>query len=487
MGLVCFCAVLINMPMLRDCATKRHKMYNYVSVPFALLCGFVSVLGASSATIRVSVRTPGQITVEAELSSPMRSWSFRNAYAGVLGIAERVEDFRAENVTVRKIAPGEFRSEGEGTRISYNIKLSEPSAAEVSHVSWLVGDRGFLMFADLIPSDIATVHAQFVLPVGWTVESTITPDANGQYVTEPEKAVFLIGRSLRKMTKSVDGMTLDSVLSGDWPFKDSDVLQAATPVMKRYLTLTGFRLPQSSVILIAPLPVAVGSVKWRAETRGSTVLLLIDPNAGFKNWRGQLGVIFTHELLHLWVPNSLKLQGDYDWFFEGFTLYTALRTALELKIINFKEFLDTLARVYDSYLSYSDNLSLLEASERRWTSAGSLVYDKGMLVAFLYDLLIRRESSGKTALADRYRDLFGRSFADGMDGNAVIISVLALSPAIKDFTRSYIENNKTLELEQMLPAFGLSLDSSAKSSQLRVKPDLDSEQKRLLRSLGYTH
>jgi len=181
------------------------------------------------------------------------------------------------------------------------------------------------------------------------------------------------------------------------------------------------------------------------------------------------------------------LQGDYDWFFEGFTLYTALRTALELKIINFKEFLDTLARVYDSYLSYSDNLSLLEASERRWTSAGSLVYDKGMLVAFLYDLLIRRESSGKTALADRYRDLFGGSFADGMDGNAVIISVLALSPAIKDFTRSYIENNKTLELEQMLPAFGLSLDSSAKSSQLRVKPDLDSEQKRLLRSLGYTH
>jgi predicted metalloprotease with PDZ domain len=463
-------------------------MHRYLSVPFALLCGFVSVLGASNANVRVSVSAPGQITVEAELSSPMRSWSFRDAYAGVLGIAERVEDFRAENVTARKIAPGEFRADGDETRISYHVRLSEPSAAEVSHISWLVGDRGFLMFADLFPSDIDTVHAQFVLPAGWTVESAITADANGEYeVTEPEKAVFFIGRSLRKTTKNVNGMTLDGVLSGDWPFKDGDVLQAATPVMKRYLALTGFRLPQKSAIMIAPLPVAIGSVKWRAETRGSTVVLLIDPNAAFKNWRGQLGVIFTHELLHLWVPNSLKLRGDYDWFFEGFTLYTALRTALELKIISFKEFLDTLARVYDSYLSYSDDLSLIEASERRWTSSGSLVYDKGMLVAFWYDLLIRKESSGKTALADRYRDLFGRRFADGMDGNDVIISVLALSPASRDFAKSYIENSKRLELEQMLPAFGLSLDLSGKSSQLRVKPDLDAEQKRLLHSLGYTH
>ncbi|HJP94799.1 MAG TPA: hypothetical protein VJ875_22745 [Pyrinomonadaceae bacterium] len=463
-------------------------MHKCLTVPFVLFCGFYSVLGASKANVRVSVRTPGQITVEAELSAPMRSWSFRNAYAGVLGIAERVEDFRAENVTVNKIAGGEFRADRDATRISYTVKLSEPGAANVSHVSWLVGDRGFLMFADLIPLDIRTIAPEFVLPPGWTIESSITRDTNGRYeVSEPEKAVFFIGRSLHKTTKSIEGMTVDSVLAGDWAFKDSDVLQAAAPVMKRYLTLTGFKLPQKSAIMIAPLPIPVGSIKWRAETRGSTVVLLIDPNAAFKNWRGQLGVIFTHELLHLWVPNSLQLQGDYDWFFEGFTLYTALRTALELKIISFKEFLDTLARVYDSYLSYSDNLSLIDASERRWTTPGSLVYDKGMLVAFLYDLLIRKESSGKTNLADRYRDLFGHHFTDAMDGNEAIISVLAWSPAVRDFAKSYIENSKTLELGQVLPAFGLSLDSSGKSSQLRVTDKIDADQKRLLRSLGYTH
>lgn len=214
-------------------------------------------------------------------------------------------------------------------------------------------------------------------------------------------------------------------------------------------------------------------------------MLLMDPAAQVPNWNGQLGVIFTHEILHLWVPNSLKLQGDYDWFFEGFTLYIALRTALELKIINFKEFLDTLARVYDSYLSYADNISLIEAAEKRWTSAGSFVYDKGMLVAFFYDLLIRKETGGKTTLAQRYRDLFNGGVADGEQGNDAIIAWLGSSPATKDFTKSYIETGRELDLDRVLSAYGLHLNASGKSSQLRVASELHPDQRRLLRSLGY--
>jgi len=231
--------------------------------------------------------------------------------------------------------------------------------------------------------------------------------------------------------------------------------------------------------------VKVGNIKWRAETRGGTVVLLIDPSANFKNWAGLLGVIFTHELLHLWVPNRLGLEGDYDWFFEGFTLYTALQTALKLKIIDFKEYLDTLARVYDSYLSHDDDLSLIDASERRWTTPGSLVYDKGMLLAFLYDLTIRKESRGATTLADRYRELFARQAAANANGNEAIIALLDSPPAMNGFARGYVETKAKLELEQVLPSYGLTLNSSGKQSQLSVNPDLNVEQKRLLRSLGY--
>jgi hypothetical protein len=449
-----------------------------------IMCFAAAIARANgSNTVTINVAPSGEVRIDVHSSSPANSWSFRNSYAGILGIAERIDDFRAAasselDAKARKIATGEFRSELEAGKISYRVNVSKPAAGDVSHVSWIAGDYGLLMLADLLPQDFKNVSVQFELPAGWSIASGNSGDTN----FDPEKAIFFVGRSFRQAGKSVEGMKVTTVLGGTWPFKDRDVLSAATKVMKNYFELTGFKLPGDSFIMIAPLPVKVGNIKWRAETRGSTVVLLIDPAASFDHWVGQLSVIFTHELLHLWVPNALQLEGDYDWFFEGFTLYTALQTALKLKIVNFKEYLDTLARVYDSYLSYADDLSLIDASERRWTTPGSLVYDKGMLVAFLYDLRIRKESGGK--LADRYRELFSRRVAAKANGNEAIIALLDSAPAMNGFAKTYVENSAKLELEQVLPAYGLTLNSSARQSELRVNPKLNAEQRQLLRSLG---
>jgi predicted metalloprotease with PDZ domain len=108
-----------------------------------------------------------------------------------------------------------------------------------------------------------------------------------------------------------------------------------------------------------------------------------------------------------------------------------------------------------------------------------------MLVAFLYDLKVREESAGKITLADRYRDLFNGGVTEHAQGNEAIINVLGSSPALKGFAKAYIENSSDLDLEQALPVYGLQLDTNGKSSQLRVGRDLDTNQKRLLRSLGY--
>ena len=448
---------------------------------FFIVLLFVHVIDAHAsvpARVRISVDSSGLVNVEAQLSSPARSWSFRNAYAGALGFAERVKDFRATGA--KKIASGEFRSEQDATRITYTVDLSSATAADVPHISWLTVGRGFLMLADLLPRDIDNLSAEFKLPPGWMIESSLQPDKNGSYdVPEPEKAVFIVGDSLRKNSNT----NLELVVNGTWPFKDAKALDAATEVMKHYTALTGFKLSGTSLIAIAPF--SFGGSKWKAETRGATVMLLIDPATHFDTWIGQLKVIFTHEMLHLWVPNSLQLEGDYDWFFEGFTLYVALRTALELKVINFKGFLETLAGAYDAYISHPDEVSLIQAAETRWTSGFNHVYVKGMLVAFLYDLKIRKGSGGGATLADRYRELFGHRVAANANGNDVIIALLDAGPAMSGFGKSYVENNTKLELEQLLPAYGLTLDTSGKKSQLQVSRNLSAEQKQLLRSLGY--
>jgi hypothetical protein len=406
--------------------------------------------------VKITVISAAEIRIRIASLSPGSEWSFLNAYAGVLGLGERVEQFHAfapggGDLGAKKIAPGEFRSGPGAETIEYVVRLPPARASEAGHVSWISGESGFLMLADLLPKPLPSVMLGLSLPSGWHAYSTYEADPQGRFhVLQPDRTVFLIGRGVRKQTKRFDSGLIDCVVDGSWPFRDAIVLNAAMKVLKNYIALTRFPLRAKPTVMLASLPAGAGSVKWRAETRGSTVVLLIDPQAKIQNWAGELGIIFTHELLHLWVPNSLLLEGDYDWFFEGFTLYTALVTALELKFINFNEYVATIARVYDSYLSRPDDLSLIDASERRWTSGGPTVYDKGMLVAFVYDLALARESAGKMRLADRYRQLFQRWATQPANANEVIIQLLSSTAAGADLTKRYIEGRQELDIKQTL-------------------------------------
>ena len=405
--------------------------------------------------VKITVSSPAEVKIRIESLSPGSEWSFRNAYAGVLDLGQRVEQFHAfapdgTDANAKKIAPGEFRSQFVATQIEYEVKLPAPRASDVAHVSWIAGEYGLLMLSDLLPQWLPGLDVEFSLPSGWTAQSSYDVGPNGKFrVRLPNETVFLIGKSLRQQARRVDKGRFNFAVSGDWPFKDEVVLKAATKVLERYSALTGASLPAVPVVLLAPLPVATGSVKWRAETRASTVVLLMDPEAKINNWANQLGIIFTHELFHLWMPHALLLEGDYDWFFEGFTLYTALVTALDLKFISRDEYVATLNRVYDSYLSREDALSLIEASERRWTGGNSTVYDKGMLVAFLYDLAIRRDSGGQRWLGNLYPGFFAQA-PQPADGNEVIIRLLSSTPGGDALVKSYIEGKQELELKSLL-------------------------------------
>lgn len=442
--------------------------------------------------IRLSISSPDVVRIYIQSSRPVKSWSFLNSYGAAKNLGSRIHEFQAKGISgqpipVRNVAPGEFRSEAEVTEVDYGVRLTASDISEAAHVSWLTQQNGLLMFADLLPLDLhKPVFAEFRLPDTWGLETAIPQDEKYRFVVDdPAKAVFLVGQPVRAVFKTVEGMNFDFAFSGNWPFKEDRVAKGGSRLLKEYFELTGYRLPRKSMVMIAPMPVAGSAIKWTAETRGSTVILLLDPRAPFRNWVAQLEVIFAHELLHLWVPNSLRLEGDYDWFFEGFTLYQALLTARELELISFQEYLNTLSRVYDSYRSSSDHLSLIEASEQRWSGSNSTIYDKGMLVAFLYDLMLREESGGKNGLAAKYRELFRRYGVNAANGNEAIISLLTSSSASGEFLTSHVENKKFLELGQSLTRYGISAVSKGTQTHLMVADNLSESQFRLLRTLGY--
>jgi predicted metalloprotease with PDZ domain len=465
---------------------KKTYFIGFCSLLLGLTANSLHVQ-ASTPRVKISLAIPHEIKVEVDGLEPASSWSFLNAYAGAVSLGERIENFQAlrtgQLVRVTKVASGEFRSDAPADLIRYVVRTAS-HLSYLPYVSGLTEDQAVLLPADLLPESLSNTELaiEFDLPEGWRVESSLNPGGSNRYrLKRPERSAFLAGPDLRVENRSVKGIPMRVVVTGQWPFSDKTVLKSASDVLEQYYSMVGFKLPESPVIFIARLPLS--NSKWKAETRGSTVTLLLNPGVKLRNWRGQLGVIFTHEIFHLWVPNSLSLKGEYDWFFEGFTMYVAMLVAIKLKLIDFQEYLNTLSRVYNSYLAAPDDQTLIQASASRWTTSSSLVYNKGMLVAFIYDLTLRSNTQGQSTLSALYPLLF-RSADEPASANDVIISLLTSSPSTSSFSKSYIESTDRIHLERVLPAFGFQV-SNGSDPLIRVRKDLTDEQKKLLHSFGY--
>lgn len=452
-----------------------------------------------TAQIKILSVTPARLRIDLELLEATSVLSFRNTYAGVLGLGERIDgvsaSFESRNIPIRKLGPGEYQAQTKFTRVRYEVDVPVPiKPAQMSHVSWLNEDQGILMLADLLPrspknqSVVTAVNLE--VPVGWTVASNLGGGRSQNSTSDPDNAVFVVGPLVQQRTRRAGATDVSLVTSGRWPFSGDDALKPAEKIINEYASVTGQRLKSNAVLMLLPFVPEAGPESWTAETRGNAVVLLLGKHASRKRVLAKLGIVLTHEIFHLWVPNSLALTGNYDWFFEGFTLYEALRTALRLKLISFDTLLETTARVFDSYISSGDvdRLSLIEASERRWIAASSLVYDKGMLAAFIYDLTMTRETDCRMSLDDVYRQLFREHGAGQGSANETIIKILSQPANMESFGREYVEGKGRIDLQSVLSSFGLQLSSGGlrgHGTTLEIAKPLSTAQSRVLRCIGY--
>ncbi len=447
--------------------------------------------------LKVLPGSPSRVRVEGRRSEAASAWSIRNFYGSAAGLAERVENFAladagGASVTVKKLAPGEFSAASPANVFSYDFKLDPPAfVSDSAHVSWLTSERGLLMLADLLPTPLTNARVELILPDGWSVSTTEPPNAATVFdVADAERAVFAVGRDLRVMKGRAGKMSFTVATAGDWAFDDAEAVDSATEILKLHQETAGGAPRQSPKLLLLPLPQtnAAGNL-WSAETRGSTVVLLSGRLPSKLAARAQLDGALTHELFHLWVPNGLALDGEYDWFYEGFTNYAALRAAMRRGQLSFDDYLGALGRAYDSYRSArgARELSLPEASQRRWSGSAALVYHKGMLVALLYDLTLMRQSGGKLSLADVYRELFRRYGQTGTraDGNRAVIETLAATGGMRAFVERYVEGSSEVILSTSIEPFGLKVLPGGARTHVGVSDSLDSTQRELLRNLGY--
>lgn len=473
------------------------------SLIFFSLC-FVLLLSASDAAaqaldvkIKVLPGIPARVRVEGRSGEAATAWSIRNFYGSAAGLAERVENFQlfgedGAAVVVKRLAPGEFSAAAPASRFAYDFRLDPPAfVSDSSHVSWLTADRGLLMLADLLPVPLKSAKVELSIPAGWQVSTNEARNAAGAFeVADPERAVFALGRDLKERRGRAGSLSFTLVSAGDWAFTEGEAADSAAEILKIHQETAGGSPRQSPTIVLLPLPqTGAGANLWSAETRGSTVVLVSGRLPSKLAAKAQLDGALTHELFHLWVPNGLALEGEYDWFYEGFTNYVALRAGMRRGQLTFQDYLNALGNAYDSYRRARGprEASLPEVSQRRFAGSSALVYHKGMLVALLYDLTLRRQTGGKNSLADVYRELFRRHARGNppADGNRALVQILGSTGGMRPFVERYVEGSTELTLSSLIEPFGLRVEPGGARTHVGVSDSLDSAQRELLRKLGY--
>jgi hypothetical protein len=475
----------------------RNTPTGYSIAVILLLLACVSAARAQTTEARIAVVSlaPPRVRVEGTRSTPARSWSFRNGYAGIIGLGERIENLTLTDasgavVSVRRLAPGEYESERAAVKFSYEIKLDPPTATDdAAHVSWLAPTAGALMPGDLLPLPLARSRLSLKFPDGWKIASPVKADAAGVFqIEDAESAVVFAGQDLRERVVNVRGAELRVAVAGDWAFTDQEAAESIAAIVKEHAKTFGAMPPSASLVIIAPFPQQASASQWAAETRGSTVFYLSGRAPSKLSALARLSSPLAHELFHLWIPNGLGLTGDYAWFYEGFTNYEALRASQRLGYLSFDDYLAALARADDAYelSKQQDTVSLLEASARRWSGSDALIYQKGMLVAALYDLALRKSSGGKRTLEDVYRALFRRAQTPprGRDANATVLGVLDEVAGTENFTSRYVKGIEKIDLGAELTLYGLRVERAGSHSRIVVSSSLSGPQRDLLRQVG---
>jgi hypothetical protein len=468
---------------------------------FFALPGYAQDIEARITLIQLNT-SEARVLVEGRFLNPKtaaenKSVSFLQNYADVSNLGARIEDLslvgeKGQKLEVRKLADGEFQTNEPPFSFAYKVKVGIPSNyASTAHVSWLFKDGGLLMLNDLLPQrndgQPVSAHISFKLLDNWTITSTeATVSPNVYDVKDIGNAIFLVGAGYRERTAKIDKTDLNLAIAGEWQFSDDEALQMATGILQEQRKIFG-EIPTPKVqVFLLPFPNKLNSPeRWRAETRGATVTVLSGAIPYKSQALQRLHEQLRHELYHLWVPNALALSGNYDWFYEGFTIYQALRTGIQMNQIRFEDFLKTLSQAYN--MSQNQNVSLIEMSNNRWTGISNSVYARGMVVAFLCDAALLRESKGKRSLSEIFRQLYEKHRKPNapQNGNTAVLKVLKSYRELLPVIQNYIEGNSKIEWQAELNNFGIESVDNNSFAELKVMPALSGKQKDLLDKLGY--
>ncbi len=242
-------------------------------------------------------------------------------------------------------------------------------------------------------------------PGGWTVASDLdSARPRGRKTEEMFDSVLVGGQGMQLIERPAPGGgRLRIAIHGRWQF---DPGRVADLVEKIETASAGFWREQGEDFFVAMTPL---------DSKGQTVQYGVGLGDAFSLWatrnqdEASLRHILAHEHQHTWLPTrvgGVRLGPDEPmdyWLSEGFTDFYTLRLLLRSGAYSLEDFVQDYNRILRAYSDspVRDAPNRLIAA-RFWDdrSVADLPYQRGLMLAALWDDRMRRASHGTKDLDD---------------------------------------------------------------------------------------
>jgi predicted metalloprotease with PDZ domain len=197
-------------------------------------------------------------------------------------------------------------------------------------------------------------------------------------------------------------------IRGKWPFSDQAFIDRLKPIVASHRKFWG-DAEEPFLVTVLPLASKPGSMSLGGTGLGDAFAFFGSTNAE----SGEITRTLAHEHLHTWIPHRVGTMPQQDdaadyWLSEGFTDFYTNRLLLRDGAWT----LEDAASAYDDVMwayafSPARNVSNGEIVKHFWSDphVNKLPYQRGMLLAALWDHRVRQASKGAKDLDDVVRGM----------------------------------------------------------------------------------
>ncbi|MBX7248577.1 MAG: hypothetical protein K1X35_05930 [Caulobacteraceae bacterium] len=357
-------------------------------------------------------------------------------WSGAEELYRAIHDVTATGARLKKVSASEYQlaaAPGAPITLSYRVRQDfrgELTAGEGPPFRPVVRpDRftalGWATFAEVAgPAGRPVTFHWGPVPAGWAVASDLDHAGGVQDTGDLLDSVLVGGSDLHMVTTEAAGGRIRIAMHGDWKFSPR---QMADLIDRIAVSAADFWGEKGQDFFVAVTPMASPPGQGTAQYG-------VGLGDAFSLWsttevdEPALRHIVTHEHEHVWFPT--RVGGvrtgrdeplDY-WLSEGFTDFYTLRILLRSGLWTPEEFVADYNRILRDYAN-SPVIGAPNAvvAQGFWEdpAIADLPYQRGLLLAALWDQRLRQHTHGARDLDDVVRAMRDRAAAQARDGSAV--------------------------------------------------------------------